>query len=141
MKKRASDTSLITLDDATIRVSPVGLVVSGEITFDDWASIGPDLGLYMGRHLDPNGAYFADGIQHPEETLDLLDKIRTAVDEESKIAYSMELQKLIYDEYYLFGKVLYVNPISHMKYAYVMDDNFGLYTAASWTPENVWLDQ
>jgi len=106
-----------------------------------WASVGPDLGLYMGRHLDPNGAFFASSILHPDDALDLLEKIRTAPDEESKLEYSFELQKLIYDKYYLFGKVLYIQSINHMKYPYVMDDNFGMFTAASWTPENAWLDQ
>ena len=69
-----------------------------------WASVGPDLGLYMGRHLDPNGAFFAKGILHPKDTLDLLEKIRTAKNEETKLKYSFELQKLIYDKYALFGK-------------------------------------
>jgi peptide/nickel transport system substrate-binding protein len=106
-----------------------------------WASIGPDLGLYMGRHLDPSGAFFAAGIQHPQDALDLLQAVRTAPDEATKLDYEMQLQKLIYDKYYLFGKVLYVTPIIHTKYDYVTDDNFGRFTAASWTPENAWLDK
>ena len=106
-----------------------------------WASIGPDLGLYMGRHLDPEGAYFADGIQHPEDTLALLEQIRTATDEESKTEYSMELQKLIYDEYALFGLPLYVQSINAMKYPYVKDDCFALYFVSAWTPADAWLDK
>lgn len=27
-----------------------------------WTTVSPDLGLYMGRHLDYNGAYYAKGI-------------------------------------------------------------------------------
>lgn len=41
-----NDSALITLDDADVTVSPVGLVIAGEITFDNWASIGPVLGEY-----------------------------------------------------------------------------------------------
>lgn len=42
------DSALIVVDDAAvgIKVSPVGLTVAGEITFDTWASIGPVLGEY-----------------------------------------------------------------------------------------------
>lgn len=38
--------SLIAVDDASVKVSPVGLVVSGEITFNAWESIGLSLGEY-----------------------------------------------------------------------------------------------
>lgn len=37
-----------------------------------YATISPDLGLYMGRHLDKNGAYYAKGIQHPDKETELL---------------------------------------------------------------------
>ena len=104
-----------------------------------WASVGPDLGLYMGRHLDPDGAFFAKGILHPEDSLELLEKIRTARDEETKLKYSFELQKLIYDKYALFGKVLYIQAIITIKYPYVKDDNWTKYTAASWTPATAWI--
>ena len=92
-----------------------------------FASVSPDLGLYMGRHLDPNGAFYAKGIQHPQDCLDLLEAIRTAKDDETKVADELELQKLVYDKYALFGLPLYVSAIDAIKYPYVMDDNFTKY--------------
>lgn len=106
-----------------------------------WASIGPDLGLYMGRHLDPNGAYFAKGILHPADTLALLQKVRTAPNSKLKLKYEWQLQKLIYDKYALFGKVLYVTSIDTMKRPYVKGDNWTKFDAASWTPQDTWLDK
>ncbi|MGB8452996.1 MAG: ABC transporter substrate-binding protein [Anaerocolumna sp.] len=109
--------------------------------FFHWASIGPDLGLYMGRHLDPNGAYYSKGIKHPQDCLDLLTAIRTAKDDESKLSTEMELQKKIYDDYALFGLPLYITPVAAIKQAYVMDDNYTKYHVASWTPARTWLDK
>jgi len=106
-----------------------------------FASISPDLGLYMGRHLDANGAFFAAGIQHPQDALDLLAKIRTAKDATSKQKFSWELQKLIYDKYALFGQPLYVNTSYSLKYKYVMDDNWSVNHAICWIPQNCWLDK
>jgi len=40
------EASLVTFDDSAVKVSPVGLVFTGEISFDNWASIGPMLGKY-----------------------------------------------------------------------------------------------
>jgi ABC-type transport system substrate-binding protein len=104
-------------------------------------SIGPDLGLYMGRHLDPNGAFYAKGILHPQDSLDLLDKIRKAADDQTKIKDSLELQKLIYDKYALFGKPLAVQSINTIKCNYVKDDNFHTPNASAWTPWTVWLNK
>lgn len=106
-----------------------------------FASVSPDLGLYMGRHLDPSGAYYAKGISHPQDCLDLLADIRTAKDDETKVQYEMDLQKKIYDEYALFGKPLYVNAMYAIKAPYVQDDHFTYYHAATWTPAKAWLDQ
>lgn len=106
-----------------------------------FASVSPDLGLYMGRHLDPNGAFYAKGIQHPQDCLDLLEAIRTAKDDETKVADELELQKLVYDKYALFGLPLYVSAIDAIKYPYVMDDNFTKYHCATWTPADCWLDK
>ena len=106
-----------------------------------FASVSPDLGLYMGRHLDPNGAFYAKGIQHPQDCLDLLEAIRPAKDDETKVADELELQKLVYDKYALFGLPLYVNAIDAIKYPYVMDDNFTKYHCATWTPADCWLDK
>ena len=104
-------------------------------------SIGPDLGLYMGRHLDANGAYYAKGIQHPQECLDLLDQIRTAKDDKTKISLEWQLQSIIYDKYALFGKPLCVNIIATLKSSYVKGDNFGKFHTAAWTPQEAWLDK
>lgn len=105
------------------------------------ATISPDLGLYMGRHLDPDGAYFAKGIQHPQDALELLAKIRTATDDAIKQQYSWELQSLIYDDYTLFGLPLYVTVFFAVKHPYVMGDNATVYTASSWTPADAWLNR
>lgn len=109
--------------------------------FFHWASIGPDLGLYMGRHLDVNGAYYAKGIQHPEDALQLLQEVRTAKDDTTKIAKELELQKVIYDKYALFGKTLYVTPVAAIKQKYVINDNYTKYHNAAWTPAETWLDK
>lgn len=106
-----------------------------------YASVSPDLGLYMGRHLDVDGAYYADGIQHPEDCMELLQEIRVAKDDETKVAAELELQKLIYDEYALFGLPLYISSINTLKYPYVQDDNFTKYHVATWTPAECWLDK
>lgn len=45
-----------------------------------WTTVSPDLGLYMGRHLDYNGAYYAKGIQHPDKEMQLLEEIRRCMD-------------------------------------------------------------
>ena len=105
------------------------------------ATVSPDLGLYMGRHLDPNGAFYAKGIQHPQDCVDLLNEIRTAKDDETKISLELELQKKVYDEYALFGKIIRVAPSMTVKAPYVVDDNYRVYHTASWTPENAWLNK
>ncbi len=105
------------------------------------ATVSPDLGLYMGRHLDPNGAFYAKGIQHPQDCIDLLNEIRTAKDDETKISLEFELQKKIYDEYALFGKIIRVAPARAVKAPYVIDDNYRIYHTGSWTPENAWLNK
>ena len=106
-----------------------------------FASIGPDLGLYMGRHLDPNGAYYAKGIQHPQDALDLLSEIRTATDHDVKVEKELEMQKLIYDDYALFGEPLYVNAAKHIRYNYVKGGEFAQADAISWSPATCWLDK
>jgi ABC-type transport system substrate-binding protein len=104
-------------------------------------SISPDLGLYMGRHLDTNGAFYAKMIQHPQDALDLLGKIRTAPDDTTKTQYSMKLQKMIYDDYALFGKPMAVQSINTIKCSYVSDDNFLKANAAAWTPWTTWINK
>lgn len=91
-----------------------------------FATIAPDLGLYMGRHLDKNGAYYAKGIQHPDKEMELLEEIRRCMDPDEKHKLEKELQAAIYDAEdgsCLFGRVLYVNKSSMYKYDYVIDDH------------------
>ena len=91
-----------------------------------YATVSPDLGLYMGRHLDYNGAYYAKGIQHPDYEMELLEEIRRCMDTEEKHALEKELQAAIYDAETgscLFGRPLYVNTSSMYKYDYVIDDH------------------
>ncbi|HOO28677.1 MAG TPA: ABC transporter substrate-binding protein, partial [Lachnospiraceae bacterium] len=109
-----------------------------------FASIAPDLGLYMGRHLDPDGAFYADGIQHPEDHLTLLEEIRTAPTTEEKIEKEYEMQELIYNGETgsaLFGKPLFVQFEPVIKYDYVKDDNRSVDHVATWSIENCWLDK
>ena len=95
----------------------------------------------MGRHLDVNGAYYAKGIQHPQDCLDLLNQIRVARDDKTKIADEWNLQSLIYDKYALFGKPLCVSLVATFKKSYVQGDDFGLRHTSTWSPENTWLDK
>lgn len=107
-----------------------------------FASIAPDLGLYMGRHLDTDGAFYAKGIQHPEDHMALLEAIRIAPTEEEKIAKEFEMQKLIYDGETgsaLFGQPLYVQFEPIIKYDYVKGDNRSVDHVATWSVENCWL--
>ena len=109
-----------------------------------FASIALDLGLYMGRHLDTNGAFYAKGIQHPDDHMELLEKIRTAATEEEKIQLEYEMQELIYDAdngSALFGQPLYAQAEPILKYSYVKDDNRSVVHVGTWNVENCWLDK
>lgn len=100
-----------------------------------FATIAPDLGLYMGRHLDKNGAYYAKGIQHPDKEMELLEEIRRCMDPDEKHKLEKELQAAIYDAEdgsCLFGRVLYVNKSSMYKYDYVIDDHATEAFTACW---------
>lgn len=109
-----------------------------------FASIAPDLGLYMGRHLDENGAFYAAGIQHPEDHMELLEAIRVAPTNEEKLAKEYELQELIYDAdngSALFGQPLFVQFEPILKWSYVKDDNRSVDHVGTWSIENCWLDK
>ncbi len=105
------------------------------------ASVGPDLGLYMSRHLNVDGAFYAKAIQHPQDCLDLLHEIIVAENEETKVEKEWELQEKIYDEYALFGIPLWVNPNSHIRYDYVKDAGFGQAHSYGWSPATAWLNK
>lgn len=109
-----------------------------------YATVSPDLGLYMGRHLDKNGAYYAKGIQHPDKENELLEEIRRCMDPDEKHELERELQKAIYDGEEgscLFGRVLYVNKSSMYKYDYVIDDHATEAFTASWDLSACWLNK
>ncbi len=109
-----------------------------------FASIAPDLGLYMGRHLDKDGAFYAKGIQHPEEAMELLEKIRTAPTDEEKVKLEHEMQELLYNGetgLALFGKPIFVQNEPNIKYDYVIDDECGVCNSSTWNIENCWLNK
>jgi len=109
-----------------------------------FATIAPDLGLYMGRHLDKNGAYYAKGIQHPDKEMELLEEIRRCMDPDEKHKLEKELQAAIYDAEdgsCLFGRVLYVNKSSMYKYDYVIDDHATEAFIACWDLSACWLNK
>lgn len=109
-----------------------------------FAAISPDLGLYMGRHLDHNGAFYAPGIQHPDEAMDLLEAIRTAPTDEEKHKLEHEMQKLMYDAeegLAIFGRPLYTSKEAVFKYDYVKDDNRSVYHNGTWTLADCWMDK
>jgi ABC-type transport system substrate-binding protein len=104
-------------------------------------SVQPDLGLYMNRHLDSNGAFYAKGIQHPADILALLKQNQQSPNDQVKKETSMQLQKLVYDKYCLVGKPLFIPVGLNIKAKYVMDDGLQVTHDASWTPETAWLNK
>lgn len=109
-----------------------------------WTTVSPDLGLYMGRHLDYDGAYYAKGIQHPDKEMNLLEEIRACADPEEKHVLERELQAAIYDAEEgscLFGRPLYVNTSTIYKYDYVHDDNAKVPFTAAWDLSGCWIDK
>ena len=109
-----------------------------------WTTVSPDLGLYMGRHLDVNGAYYAKGIQHPDKEMQLLAEIRSAMDSTEKVKLEKELQAAIYDAESgscLFGRPLYVTSGTMYKYDYVIDDKAKESFASAWDLSACWLDK
>lgn len=133
------DAELIVVDEAQVQ----------SLYFSTWEgglmghfhSVQPDLGLYMYRHLDPNGAFYAKGIIHPEDVLELLRENQKAPNMQVKTETSHKLQKLVYDEYAIVGKPLFIPMGIYVKQKYVKDDGFGLTHNSFWTPGKVWLDK
>lgn len=109
-----------------------------------YATVSPDLGLYMGRHLDYNGAYYAKGIQHPDKEMQLLEEIRYCMDPDQKHELEKQLQAAIYDAETgscLFGCPLYVNTSSMYKYNYVTDDHATEAFVSAWDLSTCWLNR
>ena len=109
-----------------------------------YATVSPDLGLYMGRHLDYNSAYYAKGIQHPDKEMQLLEEIRYCMDPDQKHELEKQLQAAIYDAKTgscLFGRPLYVNTSSMYKYNYVTDDHATEAFVSAWDLSTCWLNR
>lgn len=109
-----------------------------------WTTVSPDLGLYMGRHLDYNGAYYAKGIQHPDKEMQLLEEIRRCMDPDEKHKLEKELQAAIYDAETgscLFGRPLMVSGSTMYKYDYVIDDHATEAFASAWDLSACWLNK
>lgn len=109
-----------------------------------WTTVSPDLGLYMGRHLDYDGAYYAKGILHPDKEMKLLEDIRACTDEKQRRALEWEMQKAIYDAEEgscLFGRPLYINESTMFKYDYVINDRSKESFGSSWDLTECWLNK
>lgn len=104
-------------------------------------SVTPDLGLYMWRHLAPDGAFYAKGILHPDDVVELLKENQLAATEEIKKETSMEIQKLVYDTYCLVGKPLVIPDGLFLEQLFVRDSGIGQKHYSTWEPQNVWLDK
>lgn len=108
-----------------------------------WTTVSPDLGLYMGRHLDYNGAYYAKGIQHPDKEMELLTAIRAETDPTAKHALEWELQAAIYDAEegsILFGRPLFVNSSVFYTQEWVHDSHIAECFSSGWDLTNCWVD-
>ena len=109
-----------------------------------YAAISPDLGLYMGRHLDHNGAFYAAGILHPQEAMYLLEKIRVASTAEEKIELEYKLQEYMYDAdngQALFGRPIFIQSEQTFKYPYVVDDYRSICHKGTWNIEDCWFNK
>ena len=102
-------------------------------------ALSPNLGLYMGRHLD--GAFYVNGLDIPDEVMDLLQRIRTAPTEDERVVLEHQMQTLIYDELALFGQPVFISREPVLSYPHVRDSNFGTYHLFTWTPHEMWLDR
>ena len=108
------------------------------------ASVSPDLGLYMGRHLGENAAFYGKGIQYSQEALNLLEDIQTAKTDEEKLALEYEMQNLIYnadDGQMLFGCVMSVSLPQVFKHSWLKDDNCSIYHCNTWTLADCWVSK
>jgi len=103
-------------------------------------SISPDLGLFMGRHLDPEAPFYAGGIQHPQEMLDLLQKIRVASTDKEKVALEWKMQDLAYDKYALYGQPLYIQKPFVFKVKNLHDTRINIDHVYTWDPASAWFE-
>ena len=73
--------------------------------------------------------------------MQMLEDIRTAKTEEEKLDLEHKMQVLIYDDYALFGKPLFIQLEPNFKHNYVIDDNLSLHHVNIWTPADCWLNK
>ena len=109
-----------------------------------WTTVSPDLGLYMGRHLDYNGAYYAKGILHPDKEMNLLSAIRAETDPEKKHTLEKELQAAIYDAEegsILFGRPLFVNSSKFFTQPWVNGGHIAECFSSGWDLADCWLSE
>ena len=102
-------------------------------------AISPNLGLYMGRHLD--GAFYVNGLLIPDEVMDMLQAIRTAPTEAERLRLEHEMQLLVYDELALFGQPIFVQREPVFTQPHLMDSNYGYYHLFTWTPAKMWINR
>lgn len=108
------------------------------------ASVGSDLGLYMGRHLSLNGSFYTKGIDHPQEAMDLLNAISQAKTDEEKAKLQDEMQNLMYDAdegLALFGTPITMLKMRTFKHGYVMGENAMMRTPYSIDYATCWLNK
>ena len=135
-------TEVVVVDTATL----MGYMQNGnwDGLIQHSGSLGEDLGLYMGRHLNYNGSFYTKGIDHPKAAMDLLDKINKAKTDEEKAKLQDEMQVCLYDAdngLALFGIPVTITKIRFFKRGYVVGDS-----AASSNPYyidmvNIWLNK
>jgi len=142
MLKKVGIDAEIVLEDETKQVQRYAVDQSWEGGLMNHAfSLQTDLGLYMWRHLNPTGQFYSKGILHPQDALDLMKQIQTAPDDATKFKLSQQLQKLLYDDYALFGCPLYASADITIKQTYVQGDGFEVDFAGCWKPADAWLNK
>ena len=109
------------------------------------ATVAPDLGLWMGRHLGDDATFYGNGIVRPREAVELLERIRSARTDEEKLALSMEMQNLIYnreDGLLLFGLILFVSPQQVIKHSWLHNDTYSVnFNGMHVTLADAWLSR
>lgn len=103
----------------------------------DWASRGsPNLGLFMGRNLAPDGPLYAAGIHHPPEVETLLGELSGATEQDTRTEMAHELQRAVFQEHALAVSIA-VSAMPAVMHSYVTEDGFNETHGAFWTPADV----
>jgi len=102
-------------------------------------AVSPNLGLYMGRHLD--GAFYVAGLLIPDEVMELLYEIRTAPTVDERVRLEHDMQILVYDELALFGQPLFIQWEPAFLQPHVMDSLYAVNNFWTWgNPGDIWLN-